>query len=191
MRLKFSWAVVCAGAFLVVAGLITIVFVVKRSHSSDVSNENVRTAGWLEANGTATRAEYLRTVQLQDRTALHNPLTEQDVDWLLTFAYDPRFQGEKRDDRQMYASGVFAFASVKQLPATRLKQIYDFGVYLVRTPDHDGFHNSWAGCRILGNLKDKRAIPEVQLLSQSNDPTTRRFAENTLDDLGVEIPPGT
>lgn len=153
---------------------------------SRLSESDTITANWVSTHNVATRDDYIRTARLQDSTGNGNPLTEQEVDWLLAFAYDPHYQGKNLSLRRLYACGPFIFSSLKSLPATQRNRVYDFGLSLVHDSDL-GIHP--AGCRILGKLKDKRAIPELQALRQSSDKETVRFAEDALDALGIEIPP--
>jgi len=180
---------ILAGAGLLLAALGIVLAV---THKRDrLSDSNIATANWVSAHGVATRDDYIRTARLQDSAGNGNPLTEEDVDWLLAFANDPHYQGTSLSERRMYASGPLIFAGLKRLPATRRERVYDFALSLTRDSGSDDVSqgNRMAGCRILGHLKDKRAIPELQALRQSGDKDTVRFAENALDALGIEIPP--
>lgn len=178
-----------AGAGLLLVALGIAVTVMYRHNR--LSEAAMVTANWVSSHGVATRDDYIRTARLQDSTGNGYPLTEQDVDWLLAFANDPHYQGMNLLRRQMYASGPFIFSGLKSLPATRQNRVYDFGLSLIHDSDPDDVSqsNRLAGCRILGNLKDKRAIPELQALRRSGDKETIRFAEDALDALGIEIPP--
>ena len=176
-----------AGLLLVALGIVLAV-VHKRDRLSD---SDVMTANWVSTHGVATRDDYIRTARLRDSAGNGNPLTEEDVDWLLAFANDPRYRGTSLSDRRMYACGPLIFAGRKRLPVTRRERVYDFALSLTHESGSDDVSqgNRMAGCRILGNLKDKRAIPVLQALRQSGDKETVRFAEDALDHLGIEIPP--
>ena len=163
-----------AGLLLVALG---VVLAVTHKHNR-LSDSDVMTANWVSTHGVATRDDYIRTVRLQDSAGNGNPLTEQDADWLLAFASDPHYQGANLSRRRMYACGPFIFSSLERLPAALRDRIYDFGLSMIHDADPD---NHLAGCRILGRLKDKRAIPELQALRRSGDKETVRFAEDALD----------
>lgn len=188
MASKSNRIVLIMGAVFLLA-VASTVFIIKRN---TLSQPQEVTAKWVEANGVATRDEYIRTVRLQDSAGEGHALNEQEVDWLLVFANDPRFQGERQARRRMYASGPFVFTDTKKLSAAERSKVYDFGVSLLLTPDQSDISSNdhiLTACRILGNVRDKRAIPLLKPLLNSNDREVRRFAAKALDRLGIEIPP--
>lgn len=193
MIFKLTRTKIAAGIlFLLIAFGVTAIIVHQRNNSNSISGIDTQTADYVAANGISTRADYVKTVQLRKAVTDQdnkNPLTEQEVDWLLAYANNSQFQGKAQGLRQMYASGVLMFAQLNQIPATRRQNVYNFGVELVRAPDQDGLPNSLAGCRILSNMRNKDAIPEIQPLLQSKDKETRKFAALALDRLGVDVPP--
>lgn len=191
MTFKWPRTILVAGAVVLLAAS-CVVLTVLTTKRNTLNQQDVITANWVEANGVATRAEYIKTVRLQRSAGGGHALNEQEVDWLLAFANDPRFQGERRAHRWMYASGPFVFTDTKKLSVAERSKVYDFGVSLLLTPDPSGNDpNSHVliACRILGNVQDKRAIPLLKPLLVSSDQRVRRFAANALDRLGIEIPP--
>ncbi len=191
--MTFKWRrIVLVAAAIILLAASCVVFMVLTAKRNAPSQQEIIAANWVEANGVATRTEYIKAARLKNSAGGGRALNEQEVDWLLAFANDPRFQGERRAQRWLYASGPLIFTNVKRLSVAERSKVYDFAVSLLLTPNHNDVATQGdiqAGCRILSNMGDKRAIPLLKPLLGSSNQYVRRSAANALDRFGIEIPP--
>lgn len=136
------------------------------------------------------QASVNKLAELDTKVRAGSQLSETDVDWFLSLAGNlPKNNVPNFDQRRAIdIADVFREASLNQLPETRLPKIFGFASTMASsTGPHTLPIYVWTGCDILGNLKNKKAVPVLKRCLASNNSDVRASAAKAMSKIvGVQ-----